>query len=288
MISKQSSLLAMVGAHIAQNVVGANMVKSPEFQKTLAENFIAGASARKANYNTLYDKAKSVGYAVAVPEGALMQNEAYKQGQHLYKALRLQGIDTNRLSKREVAMAHMVLTGKHDVLAARGLHNHPVVQQVRKVMGVGHINGHLNSSVLRNVGNLPMGNRAPHSPKVMALSNVAMAAADPGTAALNGAKLLTEHPAIKNSKVGKLIDEHFVHNPLKEAVTKGAKGIELNPKVMAAKKYLMNGAMTQVEEAAHHFGQVNKSNTNLISSITKSSPKVSKMVGVAKAIAKLR
>lgn len=57
---------------------------------------------------------------------------------------------------------------------------------------------------------------------------------------------------------------------------------------MAAKKYLMNGAMTQVEEAAHHFGQINKSNTSLIGSITKSSPKASKMVGVAKAIAKLR
>lgn len=287
-MQKQSSLMAMVGAHIAQNVVGSNMVKSPEFQQSLAENFVAGATARKANYNTLYDKVKSVGYAVGVPEGALMQNEAYKQGQHLYRALRLQGIDTNKLSKREIAMAHMVMTGKHDVLAARGLHTHPVVKTVKNVMGVGNIRGKLGSSVIQNTQHLPLGNQAPHSPRIMALSNVAMAAADPGTAALNGAKLLTEHQAIKNSKVGKLIDEHFVHNPLKDAALKGAKGLELNPHVIMAKKYLMNGAMTEAEQLAHRLGVANKGNIDMIKSITTKTPKSSTMVRLAKTIAKLR
>ena len=254
---KQSSLMALIGTHIAQNVVGARMVNSDGFQKKITQDLLAGATGRRAHHGQIMDHVNSAGLAVAVPEGAIMKNMAYEHGQKIYKNLRLEGIDPNKLDKRDLAIARMELEGRGHILNSRGLGDNPIVKSIRNVMGFKHINGRIDSEVLRNVRNLPMGNTLPHSRPLMAASNTALSAVDATTAALNGGKLLMDTKQFTNSRLGHFVEKKFTIDPIKDAINKGADGIMLNPKVIAAKKYIMNGAMGQLEENANKFGLTN-------------------------------
>lgn len=251
---KQASLTALIGTHIAQNIIGAKMVNSEDFRKKVTQDFVAGATARKAHHGQFSDHLSSAGLAVAVPEGAIIRNTAYDKGQHVYKHLRLEGIDPNKLTRKDLALAKMELEGKGHILTSRGLSDHPVVKSIRKVMGTTHINGRVDSELVHNVSKLPMGNLPPHSKKLMVASNAALSILDPATAALNASKLAMDTKVFANSRLGHYIEKKLTIDPVREAVNKGAEGIALNPKLLAAKKYLMNGAIGQIEHNANNIG----------------------------------
>lgn len=280
-MQKRASILALIGAHLAQNIAGQHLINSESFHQSLSQNFIAGATARKAHFGTAKEHLKSVGLSVAVPEGAIMENQAYKAGQKLYKNLRLQGIDTNKLHPRHAAMIRMELSGKGHVLDRMGHGKSPLISTVRKTLGEGIIGGRPDYSVLHSAAKLPMGNMLPHNPKIMAASNAAFSLVDHGTAALNAGKLAMETKAFTNSRVGKWVDHTFVHKPLKDALDKGAAGIDISGKLLTAKKYLMNGAMGQLEENANKFGATHKLSSGMLEN------KVSRLASTAKLLSKL-
>lgn len=261
-MKKQSSVLAVAaGAHIAQNVLGSRLVKSVGFKQNTAKSFLSGATARVGRSGTLAETAKSMGYGVAAPEAVIAQNRAYESGQKVYRKLRTNGVDINKMSKRDLALARMELRGKHSTvdyhLKKKGVNN-PLINTLRSQVSPGirqnitRENTH--SSHLKEVLNKPMGNKLPHSGKAVATANVAAAAVEPVAGAFNGAKYALESKAVAKTRFGKWADKKFVSDPLKNAYEQGRKGIERNSLKDAAHKYLVNGAVGEGIQGAHKAG----------------------------------
>lgn len=261
-MKKESSILAVAaGAHIAQNVLGSRLVKSVGFKQDTAKHFLSGVTARVGRSGKLSETAKSMAYGVAAPEATIAQNRAYEAGQKVYGKLRTQGIDINKMSKRDIALARMELRGKHSTvdhhLKKKGINN-PLVNTIRNQVSPGikqnitRENTH--SSHLKEVLSKPKGSLAPHSGKAIAAANIATAAVEPAAAAFNGAKYALESKAVSKTKFGKWADKKFVSEPLKNAYDAGKKGLERNKYKDAAHKYLVNGAVGEAVQGAHTAG----------------------------------
>lgn len=261
-MKKESSVLAVAaGAHIAQNVLGSKLVKSVGFKNSTTRSFLAGATARVGRSGTLAETAKSALHGVAAPEAVIAQNRVYEAGQKVYRKLRTNGVDVNKISKRDLALARMELKGKHstvDYHLAKQNKSNPLLKTLRSQVTPG-IKQHmtrenLHTGHLKEVLARPKGNKAPHSGKVVAGANLAVATVEPVAGAFNAGKYALESKAVAKTKFGQWADKAFVKDPIRKAYEGGKLGLERNKMKDMAHKYLVNGAVGEAVQGAHKAG----------------------------------
>lgn len=259
-MQKESAFLATaLGGHVLQNIAGAKLVKSRGFLKDTARALLSGALARKARSGTFKEGLKTAVTSVAAPEAIMAQRRAYDAGKSLYSRARRLGIDPNKLSKRDAAKLRMTAEGR---LPDR--HKTPLTEKARALLGDNTLPKRtIRAGDIKDVTRRPMGNLGPHSRGAVIAGNTIASIAEPGIGALNAAKFGTEIKSFQNSRLGKIVEEKFVHKPLTDAFQSGASGTAINKLKSFSYKYGVNGAVGTAVENAHKAGSKMKSKTGI-------------------------
>lgn len=250
-MQKESSFIfTALGGHVLQNIAGAKLVKSKGFLEGTAKALLSGTLARNARKGTLKEGLQTAMTSVAAPEAIMTQRRAYEAGRSLYTRARALGIDPNKLSKRDAAKLRMTAEGR-----LPDKQKTPLTEKARAMLGGNTLPPKtIKADMIKDVTNRPMGSMGPHSRLATIGANTAATVLEPGVGLLNAAKFGTESKAFQNTRLGKYVEENFVHKPLTGAFKSGAEGKAMSNLKSFGYKYGINGAVGTAIEKAHVAG----------------------------------
>ncbi len=254
-MEKQASFIfTALGGHVLQNIAGAKLVKSKGFLEGTAKALLSGTLARNARKGTPKEGLKTAATSVAAPEAIMAQRRAYEAGRSLYTRARALGVDPNKLSKRDAAKLRMTAEGR-----LPDKHKTPLTGKARLMLGGNTLPPKtIKADMIKEVTERPVGKLGPHSRIATIGANTAATIAEPGLGLLNAAKFGTESKAFQNTRLGRYVEENFVHKPLTGAFQSGADGLAMNKLKNFGYKYGINGAVGQAIETAHKVGAKTK------------------------------
>lgn len=259
-MEKESSFLATAfGGHLLQNIASVKLIKSKGFLEDTAKALLSGTLARKARKGTLKEGLKTAVTSIGVPEAIMAQRRAYEAGKSLYRRARALGVDPNKLSKRDAAKLRMTVEGRlPDHLQS------PLTMKAKALMGGQTLpKGTIKTQTIKEVTKRPMGDLGPHSSKAVIGANAMASVIEPGVGLLNAAKFGTETKAFQSTRLGKYVEQNFVHKPLHDAFQSGASGKAMSNLRNFSYKYGVNGAVGTAIENAHKAGSTFKSKTGI-------------------------
>lgn len=250
-MEKQASFIfTALGGHVLQNIAGAKLVKSKGFLEGTAKALLSGTLARNARKGTLKEGLQSAATSIAAPEAIMAQRRAYEAGRSLYTRARALGVDPNKLTKRDAAKLRMTAEGR-----LPDKQKTPLTEKARTMLGGNTLPPKtIKADMIREVTQRPIGKMGPHSRIATIGANTAATVLEPGIGLMNAAKFGTELKGFQNSRLGRYVEENFVHKPLSGAFKSGAEGQAMSKLKSFGYTYGINGAVGKAIEGAHKAG----------------------------------
>lgn len=269
MITKQAIL-----STIAANTATDRYIKSDGAKGDVFEHFMKGATGKKGR-NGIIDYIKNTGKGIISPESRDLNNEAYSEGQKLFRKARVNGTDLSKIHvdqkytfAKEVFKGTPIHRSRTDLGAAvrNHLRANPASAALYRQSGKSSEVKNLaidRSKILNRVGKANMavkGNAIPHPTSSKLLGHAAIAPFMPMTAATRGGiDLATSKPAL-NTKVGKKAVRTFKRRVVPAVYTAGKRSTESKGRHIAmetgrlATKYLGIGGSATLMEPIYNAG----------------------------------